>query len=68
MPDERDPTPVEPAETPDPAPETEHRDDGLDLARALTRASSRVGPKKRSRKASGRVEADRARPRLRRAP
>ena len=43
MPDEPDPIPV-------PPPEPEHRDDGLDLARALTRASSRVGPKKRPRK------------------
>jgi predicted nucleic acid-binding Zn ribbon protein len=38
-------------EGPEPEPESvtpdEHRDDGLDLARALSRASARVGPAKR---------------------
>ncbi len=37
-------------DTPTPGTDPEHHDDGLDLARALTRASSRVGPKKRPRK------------------
>jgi predicted nucleic acid-binding Zn ribbon protein len=39
-----------PDETPPPTPDDDHHDDGLDLARALTRASARVGPTKRSRK------------------
>jgi predicted nucleic acid-binding Zn ribbon protein len=41
---------VQPGETTDPVPEDAHHDDGLELARALTRASSRVGPKKRPKK------------------
>jgi predicted nucleic acid-binding Zn ribbon protein len=42
----------EPARTPPP----EHHDDGLDLARALTRASARVGPAKRSTRKPTRLE------------
>jgi predicted nucleic acid-binding Zn ribbon protein len=44
QPPDGDPTPVEPVET----PAEDHRDDGLDLARALARASARIGPAKKS--------------------
>ena len=43
--DERAPTPEEPAEQP-----ADHAEDGLDLARALTRASARSTPVRRARK------------------
>ena len=51
------PEPRKPAESAESAgnpdtPPPEHRDDGLDLARALTRASSRSTPTKRSKKRS----------------
>jgi predicted nucleic acid-binding Zn ribbon protein len=46
--DEPDRTPDEPAETPD-----GHAEDGLDLARALTRASARSTPTRRPARKSG---------------
>ncbi len=50
MPDEQPPggTPTEP--DPESPAEQDHRDDGLDLARALTRASARSTPAQRARK------------------
>jgi predicted nucleic acid-binding Zn ribbon protein len=56
-------TPEEKPEEPEPsAPQDEHRDDGLDLARQLTRATARSGPaarrrrpKREGRPAEGRV-------------
>jgi predicted nucleic acid-binding Zn ribbon protein len=46
--DEQDPTPDEPVEG-----RADHADDGLDLARALTRASARATPSRRARKKTG---------------
>jgi len=52
-----DPGPVQPVE---PASEEEHHDDGLDLARAMARASAGIGPVKRRRRPP---DADRRTPR-----
>jgi predicted nucleic acid-binding Zn ribbon protein len=59
MAEDRDPTPVDPVEPPS-DDETDHRDDGLDLAKAMARASAGIGPAKRTRKSS---EPDRRAPR-----
>jgi len=55
-PDEPGATPDETVDDPASPAIPDHRDDGLDLARALTRASARVGPAKRSTRKPTRME------------